>query len=94
MKGNPSWWPNRYLPTSTTDARHSKTFLARLCEQAERYEEMVNYMKVCLLCPVVRQITGTAANQCHVHRTGSRQRMYPATTLREGQASDVVVMSV
>lgn len=23
----------------------SKTFLARLCEQAERYDEMVNYMK-------------------------------------------------
>jgi len=25
--------------------RESKTFLARLCEQAERYDEMVNYMK-------------------------------------------------
>ena len=24
---------------------HSKTFLARLCEQAERYDEMVTYMK-------------------------------------------------
>ncbi|OTA24023.1 14-3-3 protein, partial [Hortaea werneckii EXF-2000] len=24
---------------------YSKTFLARLCEQAERYDEMVNYMK-------------------------------------------------
>lgn len=23
----------------------SKTFLARLCEQAERYDEMVTYMK-------------------------------------------------
>ncbi|KAK2591679.1 hypothetical protein QQS21_010616 [Conoideocrella luteorostrata] len=28
----------------TTD-RESKTFLARLCEQAERYDEMVTYMK-------------------------------------------------
>merc|ERR1712000_688091 len=25
--------------------RESKTFLARLCEQAERYDEMVTYMK-------------------------------------------------
>ena len=25
--------------------RSSKTFLARLCEQAERYDEMVTYMK-------------------------------------------------
>ncbi|KAI9884729.1 MAG: hypothetical protein M1823_003473 [Watsoniomyces obsoletus] len=27
------------------DRRDSKTFLARLCEQAERYDEMVTYMK-------------------------------------------------
>lgn len=27
------------------DHVNSKTFLARLCEQAERYDEMVNYMK-------------------------------------------------
>ncbi|KHN94152.1 14-3-3-like protein [Metarhizium album ARSEF 1941] len=27
------------------DVYHSKTFLARLCEQAERYDEMVTYMK-------------------------------------------------
>ncbi|KAI5292713.1 Ras-specific guanine nucleotide-releasing factor 2 [Ascosphaera atra] len=26
--------------------RDSKTFLARLCEQAERYDEMVTYMKI------------------------------------------------
>lgn len=25
--------------------RENKTFLARLCEQAERYDEMVTYMK-------------------------------------------------
>merc|ERR1712169_68871 len=30
--------------TMATD-RESKTFLARLCEQAERYDEMVSYMK-------------------------------------------------
>jgi len=29
----------------TTTERESKTFLARLCEQAERYDEMVTYMK-------------------------------------------------
>lgn len=28
-----------------TSERESKTFLARLCEQAERYDEMVTYMK-------------------------------------------------
>nr|OQO22605.1 14-3-3 protein [Rachicladosporium sp. CCFEE 5018] len=28
-----------------TEERNSKTFLARLCEQAERYDEMVTYMK-------------------------------------------------
>ncbi|XP_044714864.1 14-3-3 protein [Hirsutella rhossiliensis] len=28
-----------------TNERESKTFLARLCEQAERYDEMVTYMK-------------------------------------------------
>ncbi|KAK6340718.1 hypothetical protein TWF696_009042 [Orbilia brochopaga] len=28
-----------------TTERESKTFLARLCEQAERYDEMVSYMK-------------------------------------------------
>ncbi|KAA8905559.1 hypothetical protein FN846DRAFT_950445 [Sphaerosporella brunnea] len=28
-----------------TTERESKTFLARLCEQAERYDEMVTYMK-------------------------------------------------
>ncbi|KAF3906372.1 hypothetical protein ABW20_dc0104428 [Dactylellina cionopaga] len=28
-----------------TSERDSKTFLARLCEQAERYDEMVDYMK-------------------------------------------------
>jgi len=28
-----------------TDRESSKTFLARLCEQAERYDEMVEYMK-------------------------------------------------
>lgn len=28
---------------------YSKTFLARLCEQAERYDEMVTYMKVCCI---------------------------------------------
>ncbi|PFH62549.1 hypothetical protein XA68_13131 [Ophiocordyceps unilateralis] len=28
-----------------TNERESKTFLARLCEQAERYDEMVSYMK-------------------------------------------------
>jgi len=28
-----------------TSERESKTFLARLCEQAERYDEMVSYMK-------------------------------------------------
>ncbi|KAI9923648.1 hypothetical protein ASPWEDRAFT_170246 [Aspergillus wentii DTO 134E9] len=28
-----------------TSERESKTFLARLCEQAERYDEMVGYMK-------------------------------------------------
>ncbi|KAI4287675.1 MAG: hypothetical protein L6R35_003070, partial [Caloplaca aegaea] len=31
---------------SSLDKRHSKTFLARLCEQAERYDEMVTYMKI------------------------------------------------
>ncbi|KAL9099970.1 MAG: hypothetical protein Q9163_004596 [Psora crenata] len=30
----------------TQSERESKTFLARLCEQAERYDEMVTYMKV------------------------------------------------
>jgi hypothetical protein len=47
-----------YSPTSPgpprTDSSCSKTFLARLCEQAERYDEMVSYMKevanVCLPC--------------------------------------------
>ncbi|KAL9138675.1 MAG: hypothetical protein Q9175_000111 [Cornicularia normoerica] len=29
-----------------TGERESKTFLARLCEQAERYDEMVTYMKI------------------------------------------------
>ncbi|KAF6227282.1 hypothetical protein HO133_008725 [Letharia lupina] len=29
-----------------TSERESKTFLARLCEQAERYDEMVTYMKI------------------------------------------------
>lgn len=28
-----------------SDPHCSKTFLARLCEQAERYDEMVTYMK-------------------------------------------------
>jgi hypothetical protein len=27
------------------NVHNSKTFLARLCEQAERYDEMVTYMK-------------------------------------------------
>ncbi|KAL8985465.1 MAG: hypothetical protein Q9205_000850 [Flavoplaca limonia] len=31
-----------------TSERESKTFLARLCEQAERYDEMVTYMKVAI----------------------------------------------
>ncbi|QGA19479.1 hypothetical protein EYB26_007168 [Talaromyces marneffei] len=31
--------------TSDVSERESKTFLARLCEQAERYDEMVTYMK-------------------------------------------------
>ncbi|KAI4133450.1 MAG: hypothetical protein LQ338_000186 [Usnochroma carphineum] len=31
---------------SITEERYSKTFLARLCEQAERYDEMVTYMKI------------------------------------------------
>ncbi|KAK0876151.1 hypothetical protein LTR87_010014 [Friedmanniomyces endolithicus] len=30
---------------SDPNSPHSKTFLARLCEQAERYDEMVSYMK-------------------------------------------------
>jgi hypothetical protein len=32
-------------PTSDLTPSCSKTFLARLCEQAERYDEMVTYMK-------------------------------------------------
>ncbi|KAL2288128.1 hypothetical protein FJTKL_04243 [Diaporthe vaccinii] len=38
-----------HLSVNTSDKmaneRESKTFLARLCEQAERYDEMVSYMK-------------------------------------------------
>merc|ERR1711977_134536 len=37
---------NKHPGTVTmANERESKTFLARLCEQAERYDEMVNYMK-------------------------------------------------
>jgi len=35
---------NSALP-SLSNVPSSKTFLARLCEQAERYDEMVSYMK-------------------------------------------------
>ncbi|RPA92193.1 14-3-3 protein [Choiromyces venosus 120613-1] len=37
-----------------TTERESKTFLARLCEQAERYDEMVTYMK-----EVAKNVVGT-----------------------------------
>jgi hypothetical protein len=39
-----SWGPYG-LPDLHADPPNSKTFLARLCEQAERYDEMVTYMK-------------------------------------------------
>jgi len=38
--------PTFHIPSvKMASERESKTFLARLCEQAERYDEMVNYMK-------------------------------------------------
>ncbi|KAK4075462.1 uncharacterized protein Triagg1_4583 [Trichoderma aggressivum f. europaeum] len=42
-----SFSPSKHHRLSVTMAteRESKTFLARLCEQAERYDEMVTYMK-------------------------------------------------
>ncbi|KAL3606448.1 hypothetical protein FPOAC2_01405 [Fusarium poae] len=41
-----SFLSNQYPKSSTmATERESKTFLARLCEQAERYDEMVTYMK-------------------------------------------------
>lgn len=33
------------LLSASPNIDNSKTFLARLCEQAERYDEMVSYMK-------------------------------------------------
>ena len=33
------------MSATADDTHNSKTFLARLCEQAERYDEMVTYMK-------------------------------------------------
>ena len=43
----------------TSDSLCSKTFLARLCEQAERYDEMVNYMKAVaeVRCTLIDKIT-------------------------------------
>ena len=37
--------PTGGLRTDETVKSNSKTFLARLCEQAERYDEMVTFMK-------------------------------------------------
>ncbi len=44
MKQPKSTAPGTLLDIDT-NSHHSKTFLARLCEQAERYDEMVTYMK-------------------------------------------------
>lgn len=42
----PQFQPRRCLQRELTECKNcSKTFLARLCEQAERYDEMVGYMK-------------------------------------------------
>ncbi|KAH0427915.1 14-3-3-like protein [Colletotrichum camelliae] len=43
-KGPRDFQTHLYLP-SRSAGRTAKTFLARLCEQAERYDEMVGYMK-------------------------------------------------
>ena len=40
-----SWPPCPEVISNPCDPNYSKTFLARLCEQAERYDEMVTYMK-------------------------------------------------
>ncbi|UPX18024.1 uncharacterized protein EKO05_0008348 [Ascochyta rabiei] len=42
---HPTSTPVHHTSDTMANERESKTFLARLCEQAERYDEMVTYMK-------------------------------------------------
>lgn len=58
-------------PDKPCSQSNSKTFLARLCEQAERYEEMVGYMKVSFI-DVLTVDSKFDANEPRF--TGSRQR--------------------